>query len=241
MTATQPDDAPVLAADTWRSNAELIADVAKLGYLKADYRTLDPTYGLGVFWRRWRPDDLVACDLDPAKSPLGRSVDFTNLPWPAGSFSAVVLDPPYKLNGTPTADIDARYGVDEREHWRDRLDLIERGIAECARVLRPGGTFLLKCADQVCSGQIRWQTDEFSHHAAAVGFRKVDRFDMLGHARPQPRGRRQVHARGRGSTLLVFERLASSLTRNGAPADEGAATSPTHPLRNKERSSDEVT
>jgi hypothetical protein len=37
---------PILAATSWRSNAELIADCAALGYLRANWLTLDPTYGL---------------------------------------------------------------------------------------------------------------------------------------------------------------------------------------------------
>lgn len=32
-------------------------------------------------------------------------------PWPDRSFQAVAYDPAYKLNGTPTAQKDERYGV----------------------------------------------------------------------------------------------------------------------------------
>ena len=41
---------PILAAQYWKDNAALIADVAKL-YLDADVRTLDPTWGRGGWWR----------------------------------------------------------------------------------------------------------------------------------------------------------------------------------------------
>lgn len=195
---------PVMAFGEWPSNAELIADCARLGYLHAGWRTLDPTYGHGTFWKLWRPDDLVACDLDPAKSLIGRAVDFTALPFPDRYFDAVVFDPPYKLNGTPDEAIDQRYGVHEPTRWQDRMALCRRGIEECARVLGEG-YLLVKCMDQVCSGRKRWQTDEFTKHAERCGLGKVDRFDFPTY-RPQPNGRRQIHARCNTSSLLVFQR-----------------------------------
>ncbi len=76
---------------------------------------------------------------------------------------------------------------------------------EAHRVLTPGGYLLLKCQDQVCSGQVRWQTREFADHAEQLGMRLVDALHLLGH-RPQPAGRRQVHARRNYSTLLVLRK-----------------------------------
>lgn len=194
---------PVLAAHTWPTNAHLIEDVAKLGYL--DGHVLDCTYGLGVFWRRWQPEKLTGTDLDPAKSPTGTSVDFTALPFSDGTFDAVVFDPPYKLNGTPDP-AEERFGTHEATRWQDRIDLMICGLAECARVVRPSGYVLAKCQDQVCSGQVRWQTDILTEAGRAKCLDKIDRFDMLGTGRPQPDGRRQVHARHRPSSLLVFRR-----------------------------------
>lgn len=195
MTAT------VLAAHRWPTNAHLIEDVARIGYLRKDWPTLDPTYGKGVWWKRWRPDNLTTHDrytLD--------NVDFRCLPHTNGEFKVVAFDPPYKLNGTPTPATDGRYGVDVIASWQERHTLIRDGLTECTRVLMAGGYLLLKCQDQVCSGEVRWQTDEFTRHALSLGLDKVDRFDLLGSGRPQPEGRRQMHAHGRPSTLLVFRR-----------------------------------
>ena len=72
----------MLAIGQARTSAELMLDVVELGYLDRTMVTLDPTWGLGRFWKRWRPDHLVGSDLDPAKSPIGFPVDFTELPWP---------------------------------------------------------------------------------------------------------------------------------------------------------------
>jgi hypothetical protein len=51
---------------------------------------------------------------------------------------------------------------------------------------------------------VRWLTLDCADHARSVGLELVDRFDMLSGGRSQPPGRRQVHAHGRPSTLLVF-------------------------------------
>lgn len=121
---------PIMAISEWPTNGHLIADCARLGYLQADKPTLDPTYGLGIFWSVWRPAELTASDLDPAKSPSGVGVDARHLPYADRSFFQVVIDGPYKLNGTPSAGIDERYGVHESTHWRDRQELLGDMLAE---------------------------------------------------------------------------------------------------------------
>jgi hypothetical protein len=204
----------VLAAFAWKSNAELIADVAKLGYL--DGQVLDCTYGAGVFWKAYRPEKLTTHDLRLD------GVDFRDLPHPDGTFDSSVIDGPYKLNGTSSAP-DVRYGVEEYASPGERHALICEGIAECARVTVPRGYLLVKCQDQVCSGRVWWQTDIFTRHAEALGLVKVDRFDLLGRGRPQPertrqdgKPSRQQHAHQRPSTLLVLRKGASSSTTQEA-------------------------
>lgn len=193
----------ILTATAWPTNAHLIEDVAKFGYL--DGRVADVTFGYGTFWKRWQPADFTASDIDEAKSPVGYSVDFTKLPdgW-HGTFDAIVLDPPYKLNGRSTDEVDERYGVHVYASWKDRYQLIYIGLKECAAATRR--YLLLKCMDQVVSGAKRWQTIDFTIFARGCGLELVDRFDMLVNPRPQPPGRRQLHAQTNYSTLLVFEK-----------------------------------
>ena len=198
----------VYAISDAANNAQLIAQCAQLGYLRPTDRVLDATYGLGRFWAVWRPERLYGCDLDPTRA-RNAITDFTRLPFPTGTFDAVVLDPPYKLNGVSHgrggASCDADYGVAGRPvRWQDRMQLCRDGVADCARVLAPGGTLLVKCQDQVVSGAVRWQTHDFAAHAAAHGCRLVDQLHLRSY-RPQPAGRRQVHARRNYSTLLILE------------------------------------
>lgn len=189
----------ILAAKNWKDNGAMIADVAQLGYITGT--VLDVTYGQGTFWKYWTPETLITHDI------AIDGVDFRFLPEKDGSVDCVVLDPPYKLNGTPAlGKFDERYGIDLPMPWYGRHELIMRGIREAYRVLDWGGHLLLKCQDQVCSGRIRWQTLDFANFAMGLGFELMDRFDLLGKGRPQPEGRRQVHAHGRPSTLLVFKK-----------------------------------
>lgn len=194
----------VLAIDTYQSNADLIIACRDLGYIEGT--VMDPTYGMGTFWAKWKPDELCAWDLDPEKSPKRVSVDFTDLPRPDRSIDTVVFDPPYKLNGTPDEAIDNRYGVHQPTRWQDRMDLCKRGIDECARVSRKW--LLIKCQDQVCSGKVRWQTIEFGSAAVDSGFELVDMLHYVAY-RPQPEGRSQIHARRNYSTMLVLRRRGS--------------------------------
>lgn len=192
----------VFSATRWSTNADLIADAASLGYLGG--RVLDATHGYGIFWQQWQPKELVRCDKNPTKAP-DVVADFRRLPFPDDSFDSVVYDPPYKLNGTPTDEVDERYGVDMPARWQDRLQLMCDGLVECIRVSRR--FILAKCMDQVVSGKKVWQTDTLTQVAWNYYAKKVDRFDMLVTPRPQPPGRRQVHSQGNYSTLLVFEKV----------------------------------
>jgi hypothetical protein len=197
--------APVLAIDFTRtSNARLITDVHTLGYLKDDDDVLDVTYGLGAFWREWRPRSLVAHDIDPDLAPDGVA-DFTAIPHGDYSFDVAVFDPPYKLNGTPGHASDDRYGVGGEAYTPTtvRLTAIYDGCREAARVARR--IVLVKVMDQVVSGHVRWVADEVTVVMAEVGMVKLDRLELVGY-REQPGNRRQVHARRNTSSLLVFGR-----------------------------------
>ena len=191
------------AVHPWPTNGHLIADVASL-YLHPDDTVLDATYGRGGFWTEYRPPNLITNDLNGLLM-AEYTHDFRNLGFDANTFDVVAFDPPYKLSGTPAlGDFDNRYGIDEPATRTDRLALISDGFIECMRISKR--LVLAKCQDQVNGGRIHWQT-HMLHQAAYNSYsdwRLLDRFDMIGTSRPQPSGTRQVHARGRGSTLMVF-------------------------------------
>lgn len=128
-----------------RTNAELIADAARLGYVRG--RLLDATYGKGVWWRLLDGpvlDRAVGMDVVPLKVinlPRGVRGDFRRPPFRRESFDTIFHDADYKMNGTPTtpasrwvkraADgtVDERYGVDVRKTWQARIADMLDGIA----------------------------------------------------------------------------------------------------------------
>lgn len=195
----------VMAIQDYSSNSGLMLACRDLGYLSDEDVVLDPTFGHGTFWKAWMPTMLFGSDLDAEKSPTNDSVDFTDLPWDDDTFDVEVLDPPYKLNGTPDPTIDKRYGVHLASSWQGRHALIRDGISEAARVLRKKGRLLLKCQNQVCGGKVRWQAREFADHAETVGFELEDEL-LYPSYRPQPAGRVQQHARRNYSSLLVLKK-----------------------------------
>lgn len=200
------NDDPILAIDKWKTNGALIADCHRLKYIEEYDSVTDVTYGLGTFWSEWKPKGYLfqGTDIDPAKSPDDpNGVDFCKLPYDDKSYDVVVYDPPYKMNGKPDEDVDARYGVHVRARWQDRWSLIYDGLEECCRVARR--RVLMKCAASVVSGRVRWQDIEAVAVAEKCGFGLRDRFEFLSY-REQPEGRSQKTARRNASTLLVLER-----------------------------------
>ena len=186
----------VLRATEYKNNAHLIAAAALLGYLPEPVR--DVTYGLGKFWTVYKPDVMVTSDLNTG-------VDFRALPDQDREFATVVYDPPYKYQGTSqSTEMDDRYGTDENLSWQNRDRLLYRGLTECCRVANR--FVLVKCMDQVVSGKFHSQTYWMTAWGLGWGFELHDRLDYLHAPRPQPEGRRQVHALANYSTLLVLKR-----------------------------------
>lgn len=212
--AEQAKTGPILAHDIYRNNAEVIAyGCVPLGILQPWMTVRDTTWGLGKFWTLWMPDGglmtpnnlhgrLMGTDIDPLKDPTGESFDATNLDEPDNMWDAVVIDGPYKLNGTssgrgPAASDDA-YGVHVPSKWQDRHQLIIDMMTEGHRILKPGGVMLVKMQDQVCSQKLRSQTLIFGGYATnpprpdgapdgpwGLGMELAHRFQLEGY-REQP-------------------------------------------------------
>lgn len=194
---------PIQAATRWKTNGHMIADVAKLGYIKTSDLILDPTYGQGTWWSVFSPPYLNTSDINP-ESLAELTDDFCKLSWDDATFDVVAFDPPYKLNGTPSAP-DERYGVAVPAKPKERWKLMVDGLIECERVLKRGGYLLVKCQDQVVSGKVWWQSHRLWNLGEAINLEMVDELIYLG-GRAQPAGRRQVHARRNYSTLLIFRK-----------------------------------
>jgi len=219
----------VLAACAWRDNAELIAAVHDLGYLRDTDHVLDPTYGKGNWWKQWRPEQLTTYHRAADGS------DFRHLDLADNSVDAVAYDPPYCCPGgrrtSTISDMHEAFGMDEQERvgksgepdpmFRTPAALqaiIDAGLTEMVRVCRPattktrGGIILVKCMSYVWGGTF-WPGTELTwqHATSTLGLVTVDRLDIVKRAAgPQPKtnrngsARRQSHAANNASRLWVF-------------------------------------
>lgn len=192
--------APVHAAAEWPTNAELIAECFRLGYLHRDRLTLDATYGKGVWWRKERPDDLVTNDLDAKRSPESEHhEDFREMSFASGIFPQIAYDPPYAATGgkstSTVPDMINRFGRDQAPMSSNGTQqLINDGLTEMYRLATPrrrgtkgalGGIVLCKCMPYVWSGSL-WEGDVLTrNHAVDLGFEVLTKFIHVGGAGPQ--------------------------------------------------------
>ena len=196
----------VYASTPWPTNAAMIKDVARLGYLRQEWHTLDATPGRLVWWRCWRPDSLV-CRWHNDEAGW----DFRAMDYEDQTFDAVVLDPPYcSVGGRTTSGIGemhAAYGMDGTPLSPQGVqDDIDAGLAECFRVVRKGGIVLVKMQDYVSSGKMWPGVYRTQEAAYALGFQVVDHLIHVAGPRPQPVHPRQIHSRRNNSDLLVLRR-----------------------------------
>jgi hypothetical protein len=106
--------APIVAAHRWANNAAMIETARDLGYVKG--RVLDPTYGRGTWWKKWRPAEIVMHDLKLD------GVDFRKLP-DDGLFDTITFDPPYIPQGGRETSTLGEAG--SSGHFLDRYGLVD--------------------------------------------------------------------------------------------------------------------
>jgi hypothetical protein len=199
-------------------NAEVFPDVLRL-HVPRGAVIADVTYGKGVFWRNV---DLQQYELKATDLQTG--VDATDLPYENDSLDALVLDPPYMEGlfrkstdhmaggGTHHAfrkhysDGRATEAVEGKPKWHDAvLDLYFRVGAEAKRCLKIGGTFIVKCQDEVSANRQRLTHVELIDHFEDQDFYCKDLFVVVRNNKPGiSRVKKQVHARKNHSYFLIF-------------------------------------
>lgn len=119
-------------------------------------RILDACCGSKMFWFDRNHHDCLFVDHRseqhelPDVSSRGGSrslviepdivADFTALPLPDSQFNLVVFDPPHLIKNGKSGWLAKKYGK-LGEDWRRDL---EKGFAECFRVLKPNGVLVFK-------------------------------------------------------------------------------------------------
>jgi hypothetical protein len=189
-------------------NADLIAAVARL-YLPKGCRVADITYGRGVFWQKVNLADYRLSKSDKITCPSSPH-DFRQLPYQAGFFDVVVFDPPYAHAGD-SMKVEPCYQTASTASGLSHQDIMagyERGMTEAARVLKPGGTLWVKCADEIEHGVQQRSHMEVFQFAQRLGLIDQDLFLLMQEGRPVTNTTKQKHARKNCSFLWVFRKPA---------------------------------
>lgn len=212
----------VLAAQAWKTNADMMADVAKL-YIKPDDYVYDPTYGKGGFWKRFRPEFLYSDDLNPEKGDGGDFRTIQNRMKPE-TFDVVVFDPAYVTPGgrdTSTIQVmNAAYGMDTtkmslEEQWDD----IVLGMKGCVYALREGGFMMQKCMNYISSGKYHNYQKKVTDKMEELGLTIVDQFVFVrASGGPQPKDRTRIcptcKGNGWASDWLAEHKTSGALCGN---------------------------
>ena len=190
------------------TNDVLFPQVLSL-YVSLGSTVADVTYGKGVFWRAVPKDafDILATDLQDG-------VDARDLPYEDASIDCVVFDPPYMHTPGGSAHVNHQNyegyyrnnKASSNKKYHDAvLDLYFEAAKEAYRVLRHGGVYIVKCADEVCANQQRLTHVEIIIELNRYGFITEDLFVLVQNGKPGvSRMLKQVHARKNHSYFLVF-------------------------------------
>ncbi len=203
------------------TNDELFPSVLSL-YVAPGSTIADITYGKGVFWKQI---DRKAYHVKP--TDLATGTDCRKLPYRSGSMDCVVFDPPYMHTPGGSAHVGhqnfeqyyGNNGTQSASKYHEAvLELYFETAVEAKRVLRDGGTFIVKCQDEVCANQQRLTHVEIINHYQTLGFCVEDMFVLMRRNRPgMSRVARQVHARKNHSYFVVFWKCVEGKKRWKGP------------------------
>lgn len=114
-------------------------------------KILDPASGSRMFYFDKEDERVLFGDIREEEHTLsdGRrlvvspdmKMDFRELPFDDGEFAMVVFDPPHLTSLGNSSWMAKKYGVLDKEDWREDL---RQGFAECFRVLRHEGVLIFK-------------------------------------------------------------------------------------------------
>jgi len=190
------------------TNDEVFPFVLSL-YVEPGSTVADVTFGNGVFWRKVPEDTYKVLATD-----LAKGVDCRRLPYEDKSIDCVVFDPPYMHTPGGTAHVNHQNyegyyknnQANSTKKYHDAvLDLYFSAAREAWRVLREGGSYIVKCQDEVCANQQRLTHVELINELQQYGFRSEDLFVVVRNGRPGvSRILTQAHARKNHSYFVVF-------------------------------------
>lgn len=197
-------------------NTDVLAKILSL-YVRPKADVIDMTYADGTFWRRVPAlYNVWSNDLYNPKKKADYQYDMRNTKFPANSFDAVIIDPPYavKKAGRLKSNIrmavpQAGYGVFGNGEFSKMTDaenikLYLDASKEARRLLKKGGYLILKVQDGGSSGRF-WKQPRLMD---LEGFFCEDLFVVIQKGLPpwDPKWKNQYHARKNHSYFIVHRK-----------------------------------
>lgn len=183
-------------------NADQFPDVMAM-HVPIGSRVLDMTYGNGNFWRNMSEvyalttvDWITDCDV---------KADLTRLPFADSVFDCAIFDPPYMHGGATVKESINKVYRNQNGSHESVIRLYGGGLLEAARVLCKGGKAIVKCQDEIESGQQRLSHVEVITLMELFGFRIADLFVLMQSTQPAMREAYQKTARKNHSYFIVGE------------------------------------
>jgi len=106
----------------------------------------------GVLFGDCRVESHELCDGRSLHVTPDQVMDFRDLPFDNNTFNLIVFDPPHLKSAGRESYMALKYGCLDPANWKTD---IASGFAECWRVLRSGGTLILKWNEtQIKLGQL---------------------------------------------------------------------------------------
>lgn len=204
-------------------------------YIPKNSVVADVTYGKGVFWKKVNLKNYTVHFSDLKQGGLPRyvrgGVDARRLDYKDEFLDALVFDPPYMHTPGGTAhnghqNFEAYYANNvEQDHevvkqiWKETngkppkyheavLDLYFRAAKEAFRTLKPGGIYVVKCQDEVCTNRQRLTHVEITIELERLGFVVEDLFVVVRTTKPGVSRLlgQQFHARKNHSYFMVYRK-----------------------------------
>jgi len=181
---------------------ELLIAISKL-YLEGKAFDLDPTFNKGGFYRKLGRPRLIG-DLKP-KHKWVKQMDVTQLPWELWNLESIIFDPPYNVGDGKMVQ---RYGG--YSSVQEMFVFLDTAMDNFHRVLRPGGTLVIKVQDTSVGGQNFWTHIHFINYGVTAGFELIDLF-ILVNQQKMNNGKPSRMARKEHCYFLVFKRIERAI------------------------------
>jgi len=179
---------------------ELLVAVSKL-YLAGKSFDLDPCFNKGGFYKKLGRPRLIG-DLKPQYKWCPQ-MDVLSLPWDFWNLESAVFDPPFLIGFNHS--MSDRYGA--HGSAKEMFEFFDKALENFHRVLRPGGTLVVKVQDTSAGGQNFFSHIHLANYGMENGFELIDMLILVTKQKMKSRAKASRMAAKEHCFFLVFKKV----------------------------------